>query len=752
MPGDKSADKEKVLEADTGPSDPEAQKQAQSVSAPPVNMVSFDITLPTVTITSDVTEISPTEERSLVGESIDQYKIVEVLGKGGMSIVYKAVHMLLHHTVAIKMMHSHLVSEQQAVMRFKQEAQAATHLDHPNIIKVIGFGITGGDTPQPYIIMDYLDGHSLSEALKEKGRLSLTDNLKIFIQIANALSHAHSKGVVHRDLKPSNVMLLDKDGDPNFVKLVDFGIAKVLSQEGEQAHRLTQTGEIFGSPLYMSPEQCMGRPVDKRSDIYSLGCVLYEALSGKPPHQGNSVFETFHRHITEIPAPLSIAQVDKAMVERLDAIVFRALEKEPAKRYQSMSQLENDLSVALESSGVADIRSSFSRKQRWVKRLWHSAPKAVIASVLAFLILASAGAFAWYKCSWFFDSKHDFQTPDTHWLSYLPARYHKRRGMSVSERQKMLDDSMKGLMYASLGSGDASQRMLDMWTRRAKICAELDAVSDEIDARKRIISYFHTLYPSDYINQPEYGPAAEEYGECLIGQGDYWRAFKLLKEAAYQREKLKTSMGGLQSPRVHLDLAYVSCKLHDFQEADLALAVAMTELTNLPAGVAGGGLGMAFDGRQLAICYALKGDAARLRSEDISRHRIARQVSNSAAAKPDQAAVDDLSTQKPNWEKPEQEYATADKVMSNTEYKKASVFLNELNVVRAYVNLKCNNFKEASRLYDIAMPWAQKEFHDQKLQLQAVLDDYAYAAWKSGDWAKAIRLREQSVNLGLAPH
>src|SRR5262249_36204280 len=155
-------------------------------------------------------------------------------------------------------------------------------------------GITGSDrTAQPYIVMDYLDGVSLSDLIKQDERLPVPTVLKIFTQVCNALSHAHNHGVVHRDLKPSNIMLQEKDGESNFVRIVDFGIAKVITPDGQQSHRLTQTGDIFGSPTYMSPEQCQGRVADTRSDVYAVGCVLYEALCGKPPHEGGSQFEIF---------------------------------------------------------------------------------------------------------------------------------------------------------------------------------------------------------------------------------------------------------------------------------------------------------------------------------------------------------------------------------------------------------------------------------------------------------------------------
>ncbi|HNB25206.1 MAG TPA: serine/threonine-protein kinase, partial [Candidatus Melainabacteria bacterium] len=163
-------------------------------------------------------------ERSLIGQIIDdKFRITDILGKGGMSVVYKAHWVVLNKVVAVKTMHAHLASDTNALMRFKQEAQATIALEHPNVVKVYQFGITGGEDSKPYIVMDYLEGESLSERIKAHGRVPVKEALQIFSQVCNALEHAHQKGVIHRDLKPSNIMLLHKEGEPPQVKIVDFG-------------------------------------------------------------------------------------------------------------------------------------------------------------------------------------------------------------------------------------------------------------------------------------------------------------------------------------------------------------------------------------------------------------------------------------------------------------------------------------------------------------------------------------------------
>jgi serine/threonine protein kinase len=277
---------------------------------------------------------------SLVGRVLDnQYEILSLIGQGGMSVVYKARHNMLRKIVAIKTMLPSLMVHPFAMQRFQQEAQAASNIVHTNVITIYNFGMT--PEGQPYLVMDYLEGVSLSELIAQSRFLSVERATNIFLQMANALAHAHKKGVIHRDLKPSNIILIEQGEKKDVVQIVDFGIAKMLTQDGQEALNLTQTGEVFGSPLYMSPEQCKGEKLDHRADIYSLGCLMYETLVGFPPLQGDNTLEVLYKHINEVPRQMS----NKAhpIPPKLETIVFKALAKTPASRYQTMDELEADL-------------------------------------------------------------------------------------------------------------------------------------------------------------------------------------------------------------------------------------------------------------------------------------------------------------------------------------------------------------------------------------------------------------------------
>lgn len=211
---------------------------------------------------------------------IDKYEIFEPIGRGGKSVVFKARDSETQKIVACKLLLPQLLDDERNTKRFKQEAIAAKRLEHPNINSVSDFGEWRG---QLYMIMEYLEGMSLAELIEKQGKLSINQAVPIFVQIANGCAYAHGKNIIHRDLKPSNVLLTQKNGQNDFVKIIDFGIAKIMSDSTIAGTKLTRTGEVFGSPLYMSPEQCMGHVVDQTSDIYSLGTLMYEALTGRPP-------------------------------------------------------------------------------------------------------------------------------------------------------------------------------------------------------------------------------------------------------------------------------------------------------------------------------------------------------------------------------------------------------------------------------------------------------------------------------------
>jgi serine/threonine protein kinase/Tfp pilus assembly protein PilF len=315
---------------------------AKSLQKKSCKSCSQEFTGTAVVCPHDGTLLTPVVSDHLIGTVLsDRYKVLSVAGKGGMGTVYKGTHMLMDRTVAIKMLHAHLISDAHALQRFQQEAKASCALTHPNIISVFDFGIA--PEGQPYLVMEYLKGHSLAEILEREKTLRPARALHIFIQTCDALTHAHANGVVHRDLKPSNIVLTFSGEDKNFVKIVDFGIAKLLPSAGRESMQLTQTGEVFGSPLYMSPEQCMAQKLDNRADIYSLGCVIYETLTGVPPLVGKHSVDTIQKHVNEMPRPLRYANPDISVPDGMEPVLFKALAKDPNQRYQSMQELKEDL-------------------------------------------------------------------------------------------------------------------------------------------------------------------------------------------------------------------------------------------------------------------------------------------------------------------------------------------------------------------------------------------------------------------------
>lgn len=276
------------------------------------------------------------EEDQMVGTVLaDRYEILEVIGGGGMGLVYKARHKLMNRIVAIKMLHKHMISSKDTLKRFQLEAQAASCLSLPNILTVYDFGLTGEG--QPYMVMDYLEGTSLADVLENEHHVEPDRAVNIFIQACAGLAHAHQKGVLHRDIKPSNIMLVNFGDQADFVKIVDFGIAKLLNQGvGE----LTKTGEVYGSPSYMSPEQCRGKETDARSDIYSMGCVMYRTLSGRPVFSGEDIIELLFKQVSEPPAPFD---TELNIPPDLEAVIFKALAKDAADRYQNMNEFKEAL-------------------------------------------------------------------------------------------------------------------------------------------------------------------------------------------------------------------------------------------------------------------------------------------------------------------------------------------------------------------------------------------------------------------------
>ena len=273
-----------------------------------------------------------------VGQTIDgRYRIEARIGEGGMGVVYRATHVVLKKPLAIKVMRGEQANEPEVVQRFVQEARASSAIGHPNIVNISDFGTTPDGAV--YFAMEYLQGQTLGKAM-EAGPLERQRAFAIFIQIASALEAAHERGIIHRDLKPENIYLIREPEHPDFVKILDFGIAKVKNA----AAKITRTGMVFGTPHYMSPEQAAGQTVDQRTDIYSVGVIMFQVFAGQLPFDAESYMGVMTKHMYEAP-PLP-STLSAELRGPIEDVIMKALQKKPEQRYASMSALREDLERA----------------------------------------------------------------------------------------------------------------------------------------------------------------------------------------------------------------------------------------------------------------------------------------------------------------------------------------------------------------------------------------------------------------------
>ncbi len=282
----------------------------------------------------------------LTGKLLDgRYRMEEVLGRGGMGVVYRATHVHIDMPVAVKVLNPELVSNQAAIERFRREAKAAGRIHHPNAIQVTDFGVAEDKTV--YLVMELVDGQSLRDLIWEKKQFEARHAVTLMAQICSAVEAAHHSGIIHRDLKPDNIMIKTRDGVEQ-VKVLDFGIAKlkqISPTDKAPTHSLTEIGTVIGTPVYMSPEQCRGKELSPGSDIYSLGIITYEMLCGDPPFDADSPVEIVAKHLKDKPRPLR--ELRPAIPVALEQVVMRAIEKDPARRPSSASQFSHELAEAL---------------------------------------------------------------------------------------------------------------------------------------------------------------------------------------------------------------------------------------------------------------------------------------------------------------------------------------------------------------------------------------------------------------------
>lgn len=276
----------------------------------------------------------------------EKYEILQLIGTGAFGRVYVGRHIFTDRPVAIKIMTANINKDPVVLNRFTSEARTTNKLVHDNIVSTFDHGLN----PQPYIIMEYVEGETLDERIRNQGPLPLDDFFCIFDQVCQAMSVAHAAGCLHRDLKPSNIMI---DRATGRAKIVDFGLAKLQGQDW------TASGEVMGSPPYMSPEQCRGEDLDERSDIYSVGCVMYEALTGLKAFEGKTAVDTMYRHFNTTPAPIRSLRKEWDFPAALEYVVGRSL-ADIKDRYKTMEDLRQDLSRA----GAGTLRGRLRKFSR----------------------------------------------------------------------------------------------------------------------------------------------------------------------------------------------------------------------------------------------------------------------------------------------------------------------------------------------------------------------------------------------------
>lgn len=373
----------------------------------------------------------------------DRYKIKGLIGQGGMGMVFHAFDPELSRDLAIKVLTYAGSSEGEAQERFLRESRILAILDHPSIVKIFSYGInTHGN---PYCIMEFLQGKSLAQELQD-GSFQKQQFLEVFSQVLKGLSHAHANKITHRDIKPSNIMhCTNSDGKPLY-KVIDFGIARMETSEGQIGKTLTRTDAILGSPLYMSPEQCRGERGDQLSDIYAVGCVMYQCISGKPPLSGDTPFETMYKHMSETPERLD-RQTESAESLRLSSLVAKCLSKSALERPQSADEVIKELNEIF-AAGPECIDILHPKAPEGQKNLILFVAAGVIGVLLIFAILFNSMLLIKGPSSKNFGADQPKDKKSAHRIATQKSRLEKWRDPIKSAKSEEQKENYLNVIFA----------------------------------------------------------------------------------------------------------------------------------------------------------------------------------------------------------------------------------------------------------------------------------------------------------------
>lgn len=500
------------------------------------------------------------EEDPFLGKVVNErYQIKKQIGKGGMGTVYLAEQTVLGRLVAVKMLHAQLSEDKVSVKRFEQEASASSGLQHQNLITLYDYGMIDGR--QPYLVMEYLQGESLADIIKREGAVNPVRCARIFAQVMDGLQYAHNKGVVHRDIKPSNIILINNDSMQDLVKVVDFGLAKLMPWSGKESQHLTKTGEVFGSPIYMSPEQCRGDKLEPSSDIYSVGITLFETLAGKPPFKGANVVQTASKHLYDTPPSFSQFCPELNLSPRLDAAVLKSLEKEVAHRFLNMNEFKEALNHAVSGpdGGLGgaeanlpdstqavrreDLKPSASQtkiqrensksastvRKAEIRRDAQNKTGLILGSVAA-LILAGAGA--WFFLSGAGAGQQITTTGIVYYLDLIPyVKDEKVAGMRAAELHLHTDQGLLRLksdrpLSSSLKTSLELGKIWKVTYAKDNLLEESAAGTDSVasEANQVIRNHFFNLASGDLLSA--WQDFAEHYKKTTFKQSNDEKAFK----------------------------------------------------------------------------------------------------------------------------------------------------------------------------------------------------------------------------------
>jgi len=426
-----------------------------------------------------------------------KFRLDAVLGVGGMGLVLAAHDTEINRDVAIKVLLPGKGAEAKYLQRFQQEALTVSKLNYPSIVKVYDFGLDS-KTEYPYLVMQKVDGEPLSQIIKKRGALSEKEASRLVAMIAEAMQHAHNNGVIHRDIKPSNILVKTaSDGTIESLHIVDFGIARLREKEDGQL-TLTKTGEIFGSPEYMSPEQSLGKSVSEATDIYSLGCVLYECLVGKSPFVRESAVETLIAHIQGIAPTFDGKQVS----QKMQNIILKALEVEPLKRFAAMEDFGN--AVYKKKS----VKASFGKRLSYYRQKFKKDKR---YRQLAIVILTTVFATTFFAINYFTEPEMPQANRNNYLKWYERAQAYKDSGKLDKYRQALIESNR--LQPLHIDSAFQLARIYQMdndYKTAQKILDQLQPVLPASRAKE-----FDQLSGLNYLSLHQFGQARKHLANVL---------------------------------------------------------------------------------------------------------------------------------------------------------------------------------------------------------------------------------------------